>query len=268
MESKVSPVDNKASRSELLIDPITSDGTRHYRNRIYGEYVSAFKGQPLPDLLRPLAQKHARYFDHLFKPILDVAKPEEILEVGCGSGHFLYWAVERGFKSVSGFDLSREQVEAARVLGLPAEVASFQDYLRGRCEAFDLIVALDIIEHLTRDEVFNLLDLCHLALRPGGYFFLTTPNGAALRPGPVMYGDLTHETFFSPHTVSLALRLTGYESIQVREISPPPTSLRSRARRVLWQALRLWPMLIDAIETGTCSGQVYSRVMSIQARRP
>lgn len=261
-------MDSKAPRSDLLIDLNKSDGVRHYRNRIYGEYVSAFKGQSSPDLLRPVAQEHARFFDHLFKPILDVAKPEEILEVGCGSGHFLYWAVERGFKSVSGFDLSREQVEVACVLGLPAEVASFQDYLNGRSEAFDLIVALDIIEHLTRDEVFSLLDLCHAALRPGGLIFLTTPNGAAFRPGPVMHGDLTHETIFSPQTISLALRLSGYESIQVREISPPPTSVRSRVRRALWRVLRLWPMLIDLIETGACSTRIYSRVMSIQARRP
>ena len=261
-------MEGKEPRTELRSDTVNSDGARNYRDRIYGQYVSAFKGQPAPDLLKSAAQEHARFFDHLFKQIMDAARPEDVLEVGCGRGNFLYWAVKRGFKSVSGFDFSPEQVAAARQLGLPAEVASFQDYLSGRSEAFDLIVALDIIEHLTRDEVFSLLDLCHNALRPGGYIFLTTPNGAALRPGPVMYGDLTHETFFSPQTASLVLRLTGFESIHVREIVPAPTSFRSRVRGMLWQVLRLWPMLLDVVEKGTYATHVYSRVMSIEARRP
>ena len=261
-------MESKAPGGELPTHPLKADGARDYRSRIYGQYVSAFKGQLPPDSLRPAAQEHARFFDHLFKPMMDAARPEDVLEVGCGRGNFLYWAVERGFKSVSGFDVSPEQVASARQLGLPAEVASFQDYLSGRSEAFDLIVALDIIEHLTRDEVFSLLDLCHNALRPGGYIFLTTPNGAALRPGPVMYGDLTHETFFSPQTASLVLRLTGFESIQVGEIVPAPTSFRSRVRGILWQVLRLWPMLLDVVEKGTYATHVYSRVMSIEARRP
>ena len=247
---------------------MNSDGAPNYRDRIYGQYVSAFKGQPAPDLLKSAAQEHARFFDHLFKPMMDAARPEDVLEVGCGRGNFLYWAVERGFKSVSGFDFSAEQVAAARQLGLPAEVASFQDYLSERTEAFDLIVALDVIEHLTRDEVFQFLDLCYDALRPGGYIFLTTPNAAALRPGPVMYGDLTHETFFSPQTASLVLRLTGFESIHVREIVPAPTSIRSRVRGILWRVLRLWPMLLDVVEKGTYATHVYSRVMSVEAKRP
>jgi SAM-dependent methyltransferase len=245
-----------------------SDSFQSYRDLIYGQYVSAFKGQPSDELILPALQKHARFFDYLMKPVLAASNPRDVLEVGCGSGHFLYWARERGFESVRGFDLSAEQVEAARTLGLPAEVASYREFLARCDEDFDLIVGLDIIEHLTRDEAFEFLGLCHAALRSGGYLFLTTPNGAALRPGPVMYGDLTHETIFSPQTINLALRLSGFESVAVREIAPPPLSIRSRVRGLLWRVVRLWPLVIDLVETGGCSTRIYSRVMSVQARRP
>lgn len=237
-----------------------------YRQRIYGEYVSSFKRTDRSTLMAE-AQSHARFFDHLFRPLLEESKEKEILEAGCGPGHFLYWARSRGFQSVRGFDLSSEQIELARSLDLPAEEASFQSFLPRASESFDWIVALDLIEHLTRDEGLEFLDLCREALRPGGRIFLTTPNGAALRPGPVSQGDLTHETIYSPQTISLALRLTGYESIEVREITPPPTSLRSRIRRTLWKIIRLWPMMIDLIETGH-STRIYSRVMSVYARKP
>jgi 2-polyprenyl-3-methyl-5-hydroxy-6-metoxy-1,4-benzoquinol methylase len=238
-----------------------------YRDRIYGEYVSAFKGTDSQTLLAE-AQKHARFFDHLFGPLLSEAKPASVLEAGCGPGHFLYWAKSRGFESVRGFDLASQQVELARSLGLPAEVASFQGYLPRFDQSFDLIVALDLIEHLTRDEGMEFLELCRAALRPDGRIFLTTPNGSALRPGPVATGDLTHETIYSPQTISLALRLVGYEQITVREIAPPPTSLRSIARGILWRAMRLWPMVIDIVETGSSRTRVYTRVMAVSARRP
>jgi 2-polyprenyl-3-methyl-5-hydroxy-6-metoxy-1,4-benzoquinol methylase len=238
-----------------------------YRERIYGEYVSAFKGTDAQSLMDE-ARRHARFFDHLFKPLLKESIPHDILEAGCGAGHFLHWAESRGFQSVRGFDLSREQVELARSLGLPAIEASFQSFLPQERNSCDLVVALDIIEHLTKDEGLEFLELCCAALRPGGAIFLTTPNGAALRPGPIISGDLTHETIYSPQTIALALRLTGYESIRVSEIAPPPTSFRSRVRGFLWKGIRLWPMMIDLIETGSCSTRVYSRVMAVRARRP
>jgi 2-polyprenyl-3-methyl-5-hydroxy-6-metoxy-1,4-benzoquinol methylase len=237
-----------------------------YRQRIYGEYVSAFKRTDRASLIEE-AQRHARFFDHLFRSLLEANKSMDIVEAGCGPGHFLYWAESRGFQSVSGFDLSNEQVELARSLGLRAEEASFQSFLPRARESYDWIVALDLVEHLTRDEGLEFLDLCREALRPGGRIFLTTPNGAGLRSGPVSTGDLTHETIYSPQTIALALRLTGYEAIEVREIIPPPTSLRSRVRRMLWKAIRLGPMIIDLVEAGS-SGGIYSRVMSVSARKP
>lgn len=237
-----------------------------YRQRIYGEYVSAFKRTDQASLLAE-AQRHARFFDHLFRPLLEESRTKDLLEAGCGPGHFLYWAESRGFQSVSGFDLSREQVELARSLELRAEESSFQSFLPRVRESYDWIVALDLIEHLTRDEGLEFLDLCRAALRPGGRIFLTTPNGAALRPGPVAAGDLTHETIYTPQTIALALRLTGYESVEVREIAPPPTSIRSLVRRMLWKMIRLWPMMIDLVEAGS-STRIYSRVMSVSAKRP
>lgn len=241
--------------------------TRPYRERIYGSYVSAFKGSETPEVLRAAYEKHARFFDHLLGPLLG-ERPGDVLEVGCGPGTFLYWAVARGAASVRGVDVSDEQVAVARSLDLPAEVASFQSYLPGRRERFDLVVALDVIEHLTRDEAFELLDLTLAALRPGGRLVLATPNGAALRPGPIWHGDLTHETIYSPKTISLALRLAGYEAIRVREVAPPPTTPRSRIRRALWSLVRLVPMAIDLVETGAAGDRVYSRNMVVVARRP
>lgn len=238
-----------------------------YRKRVYDHYVSAFKGRPSPDALQEEYERRAQVFDHILAPLLRVCRTGSVLEVACGQGAFLYWALRQGFKSVQGFDLSEEQVAVAQEMGLPAEVASFTDHLTRYQGGCDLVAGFDVIEHLNRDEAFQLLELCFAALQPGGSLFLTTPNGAALRPGTVQYGDLTHETIFSPESITTALTLTGFEEVAVNEITPPATSLRSRARSCLWQLIRLGPRIVDLVETGMAP-KVLTRVMAVQARRP
>ena len=257
-----------SKRSEPGPDPDAEprEPARGYRERIYSRYVSAFKGELPAAEQQGALERHARFFDHLFAPLLAAGRPRRVLEVGCGAGPFLHWAVTRGIPEVRGFDLSAEQVAAAERLGLPAEVASYRDALP-RQGGWDWIVALDLIEHLTRDEALELLDLCHAALAPGGTLILTTPNGAGLRPGPVAHGDLTHETIFTPQTLTLALRLAGFDTVRVREIAPPPTGWRSRLRSLLWRGVRLAAMAVDLVETGSAGARIYSRVMAVEARR-
>jgi SAM-dependent methyltransferase len=239
-----------------------------YRDRVYASYVTAVKGRIPAERLQLAYDEHARYFDHLFAGVTPRGKSVDVLEIACGSGYFLYWAAKQSFASVRGFDVSAEQIEVAREMGLPAEVASYRDYLPRHADSFDLLVGMDILEHLTRDESLEFLELCYLTLRPGGQLFITTPNGAGLRPGPVIYGDITHETMFTPRTVDVALRLVGFRDVEVAEIAPAPLSVRSRVRAALWKAIRLWPMLLDLVETGGASSKVYSRNMIVRARRP
>src|SRR5262249_34079138 len=155
-------------------------------------YVSVFK-QPGPEPRTLTSGRHAPIFEYLLGGLVSRARPRAVLELGCGPGHFLDWARARGLEAV-GIDASPEQVAEARALGMAVELAPAQEYLEANRDRFDLIVALDFIEHLDRDEGLAVLDACHESLRAGGWLYLTTPNGAALRPGPVASGDLTHET--------------------------------------------------------------------------
>ncbi|HUP22936.1 MAG TPA: class I SAM-dependent methyltransferase [Thermoanaerobaculia bacterium] len=234
-----------------------------YRERVYRSYVSAFKGEPTEQDL----EAHARFFDHLLAPLVEKGLPERVVEVGCGPGTFLFWARRKGIPHVEGFDLAVEQVEVARRFGLPARLGSYREILGSLSTEPDLVVALDLIEHLDRDEVFELLDLVHTVLAPNGRLFLTTPNGAALRPGPTVFGDLTHETVFTPRSIAVALRLAGFSAIQIREVAPPRDRFRSRVRGFLWQLLRLAPLFVDLVESGSSQGGVYSRVMAVEAMK-
>lgn len=42
-------------------------------------------------------------------------------------------------------------------------------------ESYDIIMAIEVLEHVEKDSAF--IENVHATLKPGGYFFMTTPNG-------------------------------------------------------------------------------------------
>jgi SAM-dependent methyltransferase len=98
-----------------------------------------------------------------------------ILDVGCGTGATTLGL--RRFGSVAGLDLGRRALELARARGLAVAQASAAR-LPVRPGAFDLVLALDVLEHLD-DDVAAAREM-RQALRPGGHLLVTVPAYAFL----------------------------------------------------------------------------------------
>ena len=104
----------------------------------------------------------------------------DLLEVGCGTGYVLD-RLRRAFPSLalSGSELFAEGLACARArLGeaVPLRQADATDL--GLQQAFDMVGAFDVIEHIEDDR--RVLANLHAALRPGGGLLLTVPQHAWL----------------------------------------------------------------------------------------
>ena len=108
------------------------------------------------------------------------------LEFGCGTGGFLVAASER-FGRVVGLDIAfrwliaakkrlQEEGRSAQLICCCGEYLPFRE---GQC---DLVVASDVIEHTKTQR--ELIEAAHFALRPGGAFYVATPNRFSLSPEP------------------------------------------------------------------------------------
>src|SRR5690606_31176091 len=94
-----------------------------------------------------------------------------------GDGAILAWLMDLGFSDSHGVDVSREEVEAAQNLGLPVQQGDMKDFLRASKDPFDLIILRNVLEHNTKEEILELLDLVRSALADGGRVFIQVPNG-------------------------------------------------------------------------------------------
>lgn len=105
-----------------------------------------------------------------------LAKGQRVLDAGCGSG---YGAAKlaQGAREVLGIDISQEAVDGARqqyqAANLGFERADCLD-IPAADGSFDLVVAFEIIEHLSDWRRF--LEQARRVLGPDGQFVVSTPN--------------------------------------------------------------------------------------------
>src|SRR5207248_3885002 len=126
-----------------------------FRRELYQRYVSTFKGD-----LCTSAEASFVWWDHKYLPLLqDLARGAPILEIGCGSGGLLAYLERRGFSHATGIDISAEQVDTAQRRGVQATVADAFDFLAQHAADFQAIVAVDVLEHFSRDELLRLAPL-------------------------------------------------------------------------------------------------------------
>ncbi len=218
-----------------------------FRADLYRGYVSTFKGKPATlD-----ADGAFIWWDHKFLPLLgNLDRSAAILDVGCGSGNLLAYLGRRGFSHAFGVDISAEQIDLAHQRGVRAEQHDALAYLAANTERFDAIVAVDVFEHFTRDELAHLARQLFTALRPGARLIVQTANGAGLLPGQVIYGDLTHQTIFTPESLGQLLRSVGFDALACYETGPVPVRLRGKLDVALWSAIKVVANAVRHVETG------------------
>jgi len=227
------------------------DSQATYRTRIYANYVNARNTALAPESLDGLKSR-APYIMHLIRSHFPRNRQSDILELGCGHGAVIYYARLEGYINICGVDGSPEQVAAARRLGIDGvdEGDLMQALAALPSESKDCIVAFDVIEHFTRNELIMLVDEVRRVLRPGGRWIIHVPNGESPFVGMIRYSDITHELAFTRISIGQLLYSSGFSDVFCYEDAPIPHGIKSFVRLLLWKFFRALLRLYVAAETG------------------
>ncbi len=187
---------------------------------------------------------------------------DTILEIGCGAGATMKWLrSSRTVRYAAGVEMFAEAAEIARQTFDAIEVSDVNSArLEFIDEPFDLILALDVLEHLPHPE--SVIRRLKSKLRPGGTIVASVPNVAhisvslpLLLRGTWQYQDggildRTHLRFFNKKSVVELFESAGFEIRRIDFVRRPPDifGLLSHPRRsVRWWSLRMltpvfrWP---------------------------
>ncbi|HWF44504.1 MAG TPA: class I SAM-dependent methyltransferase [Candidatus Kapabacteria bacterium] len=220
------------------------------RSHLYAQYVSTFK----PENAATTAAELAHYYqwcDERYYPFLrSLPKSAAILEFGCGHGRMLNYLHQKGFRNVKGIDISDEQIALADAQGLDAEIADVFTFLEAESTPLDCIIAIDFVEHFSKEELYRLFTLAHDRLTKNGLFLVQTVNGEGLFPRQIIYGDLTHSTILTPGSMQQLLQATGFSDTRFAECSPIVRGIKGMVRASFWKLIKTGANVIRMIESG------------------
>lgn len=131
----------------------------------------------------------------------------------------------------------RSDLAAVVPAGVEAVVGDVVDLGAFGDATFDAVMASNLLEHLSHEDVDRCLDEAHRVLRPGGHLLLVQPN---FRLAPRTYfDDYTHRTIFTDRSLADRVTARGFQVVRV-EARFLPLTLKSRLR----SAHRLVPLYL------------------------
>jgi glycosyltransferase involved in cell wall biosynthesis/SAM-dependent methyltransferase len=201
-----------------------------------------------------------------------------LLDLGCGGGHLLAEATDRGWRAV-GTDVSGEACAAARKAGGAAVVQADGTGLPLRDGAVEAATLVNVLDHLA--DPARAVAEAHRVLAPGGVLAVRVPNGAFHRLGfrlaplgrwaGLHVYPVLHVHAFTARGLRSLVEAAGFEVLEVRNSTPAaegPAKGDARPHPALHRARGLVGAAARALEVLSGGRWLLGPSLELYARRP
>ena len=156
-------------------------------------------------------------YNELFDVFESYRKTNNILDIGCGNGHFLEVAAKRGW-NVYGTEFTDEAIDVCNKKNIKMNQGILNPENYNKIE-FDVITSFEVIEHINNPEI-EIQNIKKL-LRTKGLFYFTTPNFNSLSRfilkenwNVIEYPE--HLSYYTAKTINRFLNNKGFEKIELK----------------------------------------------------
>lgn len=192
-----------------------------------------------------LSHKQRKYFEGEIG--IGPVQGKKVLELGFGEGAFLAWCAENGAE-VYGIELLEELVESGREQGFRTFSEAGFPWAE-HTDSFDLVVGLDVLEHLDLAQVESVLAHIARVTRQGGRHFFRFPNGQSPFGRIFQYGDVTHKSVLSGPVLGQLCHALDLRLVRAKKPYFPVID-RPLRRKPLRPVKRLWSLFLESLLIG------------------
>lgn len=200
---------------------------------------------------------------------LPEAPTAKCLDLASGCGEMMYLLQRLGYSNSTGVDICQSELEQARHF-LKGDLVNedILTYLQNQpTETIDFVSALNILEHLPKDKLYQVLREVRRVLRRDGVLVAMVPNAVSPFGALTRHWDITHEWAFTTNNFRQLASLIGFGDVAFRECGPKPHGIISALRYLLWHLIRLGLALRFLVELGTTKDGIYTMDMLVRLER-
>jgi SAM-dependent methyltransferase len=156
-----------------------------------------------------------------------------LVEIGFGNGSLLGWAQGHDYQ-VYGIEIQPVLRERA----IAAGYSVLDDLSSLGSSTIDVVVALDVFEHIKYEDLLKLCQRVREVLKPGGYLVARFPNGDSPFSMIHQNGDPTHVHAIGAGFAKELMRASGLDLVCLRAPGEAATSLKAKLKLPVKRLLR------------------------------
>lgn len=167
-----------------------------------------------------LKERQTGYVE-IFKNMPADVLTSKVLEIGPGRGELQTLFNENKIPCY-GIDIDQAMVERSQSLKLDVNLGDGIAHLRSlQNSSLAGLIALQVVEHLTHEQLMDLCRLAKLKVKPHGRIVFETINPLSLLALSAHYfRDPTHQWPLHPETLEYTMTLAGLKVIEIKPMSP------------------------------------------------
>lgn len=197
-------------KEQLPVETIKSDGFDYFA------FENKFRGTEKQ--IKQNQNQYIKYFEN----------KSNVLDIGCGRGEFLELLAKNNI-NCKGIDVYEEFTDYCLDKGLVVEKSDALDFIeKEKDNSLGGIFMGQVVEHLSEDYLFSLLEKCYEKMENGAYFVAETPNPTNLTTFTnSFYLDPSHIKPIHPESFKFMLEHVGFREVEVifTETSKPTYKL-------------------------------------------